>query len=477
MWLKLFRSRAVHLMVISGVIVYVLLTLVGMLMHESEHASDSAHQRYINLLNSVQREDRGLVIGEEAAPQDPNQGHIAADDANFIYVGKQAPEPQEHLDSDKLADISKLLQNIEHKLDKGDADQGQLLSNDLKDVQKALKGLLKEPDESPKEKYNRIELEEPNKRETPASVDIDTLPFLTDPSQTVSHCPKTVQTLAKYSKWFRDRYEHGIKLFADFEDVRSYKNYHKLDHYTLPFGFRRVKRSQLGELLQHPNFTNAQIFGDKERPRCLRCAVVGCGGILNGSFAGAEIDSHDLVFRLNRALSSGRFAQDVGVKTSFYTFFPESMHAQDVIDENAQYVFTMFKQYDVDYMENIMKNITPPIYVQKGKKYKLKRPPIPASRLKLLHPDFSRYVFTRFLDGKAHRPTTGALVVMLAVHICDEVTIYGFGYDQRFTLHYYDKAFVSHTDKSTALHDVDNERGLWNKLHEEGVIRFFKRDL
>eukprot|EP00057_Strongylocentrotus_purpuratus_P034029 XP_793656.3 PREDICTED: CMP-N-acetylneuraminate-beta-galactosamide-alpha-2,3-sialyltransferase 1 [Strongylocentrotus purpuratus] len=142
------------------------------------------------------------------------------------------------------------------------------------------------------------------------------------------------------------------------------------------------------------------------------------------------------------------------------------------------YVYTMFKQYDVDYMESIVNNSqSPPIYIQKGKKFKLKKPPIPPARLKLLHPDFSRYVFTRYLDGKSHRPTTGALVVMLAVHVCDEVTIYGFGYDQRFTLHYYDKAFVSHTDKSTALHDIDNERGLWNKLHEEGVIRFFKRDL
>ena len=37
--------------------------------------------------------------------------------------------------------------------------------------------------------------------------------------------------------------------------------------------------------------------------------------------------------RLNRALSSGRFRDDVGVKTSFYTFFPESMHATDVTDE------------------------------------------------------------------------------------------------------------------------------------------------
>eukprot|EP00057_Strongylocentrotus_purpuratus_P004036 XP_003727881.2 PREDICTED: alpha-N-acetylgalactosaminide alpha-2,6-sialyltransferase 2 [Strongylocentrotus purpuratus] len=87
--------------------------------------------------------------------------------------------------------------------------------------------------------------------------------------------------------------------------------------------------------MSHPNFTNSALFGDKERPKCLRCAVVGCGGILNGSNAGPEIDSHDLVFRLNRALSSGRFAQDVGVKTSLYTFFPESMHAQDVVDDHA----------------------------------------------------------------------------------------------------------------------------------------------
>ena len=72
---------------------------------------------------------------------------------------------------------------------------------------------------------------------------------------------------------------------------------------------------------------------------------------------------------------------------------------------------------------------------------------------------------------------TGAIVVFLALHLCDEVTIYGFGYDSRFTLHYYDKEFMTHTDRSTALHDVDNERELWLKLHDEGIIRLFKRDL
>lgn len=69
------------------------------------------------------------------------------------------------------------------------------------------------------------------------------------------------------------------------------------------------------------------------------------------------------------------------------------------------------------------------------------------------------------------------MTVFLALHLCDEVTIYGFGYDPRFTMHYYDTGFVRHTDVSTGSHDVDNERLLWSKLHQEGVIRLFKRDI
>lgn len=495
MWLKILRSRPVHMAAVSGISVYVLLTIVGMLMHENEHTSTSSRQRYS--ANQIQLEDGGIVqlnnrdlfnpnlakdpFGDENLNGHKREALVAApaDDTNFIYLGKQ-PQGEGAGDSDRLNHIANLLENIQAKMDKNDPDKEQGMNADLKDVQNAIKGLIGGEDkkvEHRTEKSSRVVLEEPDEKEALEAVGIDELAFVNEPSQSLSHCPKTVQTLAKYSKWFSTRYEHGIKLFTDFEDIRNYKNYHKLEHYTPPFGFKRTKRQQFADIMNHPNFTNSPLFNDGERPRCLRCAVVGCGGILNGSNAGEEIDSHDLVFRLNRAMSSGRFAQDVGVKTSLYTFFPESMHAQDVIDENAMYIYTIFKQYDVDYMESIIKNQSPPIYVQKGKKYKLKKPPIPADRLKLLHPDFSRYVFTRFLDGKSHRPTTGALVVMLAVHICDEVTIYGFGYDTRFTLHYYDKAFVSHTDKSTALHDVDNERGLWNKLHEEGVIRFFKRDL
>ncbi|KAG6936876.1 ST6GALNAC2L-like protein [Chelydra serpentina] len=57
---------------------------------------------------------------------------------------------------------------------------------------------------------------------------------------------------------------------------------------------------------------------------CIRCAVVGNGGILNGSWAGAAIDQHDYVFRTNGALTKG-FERDVGRRTSFYVFSTNTM--------------------------------------------------------------------------------------------------------------------------------------------------------
>ena len=73
--------------------------------------------------------------------------------------------------------------------------------------------------------------------------------------------------------------------------------------------------------------------------------------------------------------------------------------------------------------------------------------------------------------------SSGAVMVLLAVHLCDAVSIYGFGYDPQFTLHYYDGTFTQRTNKLTWTHDVRNEKKLWEKLHNEGAIHFFKRDI
>ena len=72
---------------------------------------------------------------------------------------------------------------------------------------------------------------------------------------------------------------------------------------------------------------------------------------------------------------------------------------------------------------------------------------------------------------------SGAITTFLALHLCDEVSLYGFGYDRRFTLHYYYRHFIKHTNYMTKEHDVESESAIWRKLNEEGVITLLKRDV
>lgn len=104
----------------------------------------------------------------------------------------------------------------------------------------------------------------------------------------------------------------------------------------------------------------------------MRCAVVGNGGILNGSRQGEAIDAHDLVFRwgrgrieggpggagevpapdtaprcshrLNGAVIRG-FEEDVGTKISFYGFTVNTMKNSLIAYE--EYGFTRIPQAEV----------------------------------------------------------------------------------------------------------------------------------
>lgn len=52
---------------------------------------------------------------------------------------------------------------------------------------------------------------------------------------------------------------------------------------------------------------SSQLFATSKKPlsSCIRCAVVGNGGILNGSRQGLNIDAHDYVFRYGRRAGRG----------------------------------------------------------------------------------------------------------------------------------------------------------------------------
>lgn len=94
-----------------------------------------------------------------------------------------------------------------------------------------------------------------------------------------------------------------------------------------PYSWQGLSYQTIASTLSLLNSSeNEKLFAASGAPSpgCIRCAVVGNGGILNGSRQGLKIDAHDYVFRLNGAVIKG-FEQDVGTKTSFYGFTVTTM--------------------------------------------------------------------------------------------------------------------------------------------------------
>nr|XP_047906308.1 alpha-N-acetylgalactosaminide alpha-2,6-sialyltransferase 2-like [Anser cygnoides] len=139
---------------------------------------------------------------------------------------------------------------------------------------------------------------------------------------------------------------------------------------------------------------------------CVRCAVVGNGGILNGSRMGPAIDAHHHVFRVNGAITAG-FERDVGNRTSFYVFSTNTMmnslssYAADGFKHPPQtpetcYVF--LPDHDRDYL--LLRAALTRQRVDRGRD-KGAWPQdyfgqdLRAEKFRMLHPDFIRYLRNR----------------------------------------------------------------------------------
>ncbi|XP_077987614.1 alpha-N-acetylgalactosaminide alpha-2,6-sialyltransferase 2-like [Glandiceps talaboti] len=210
---------------------------------------------------------------------------------------------------------------------------------------------------------------------------------------------------------------------------------------------------------------------DGKKASCVSCAVIGTGGILNGSHMGKEIDSHDMVFRVNNALRRGHEV-DVGTKLTHYVFFDRSLLYTDKSDlpndEGVTYLFIPCRKQDYGYILDV---------IGKGKS---KRPPkirTKSDNIRILHPDFVRYIHKIWENTTSFRPTTGALMVMTALHGgCDMVSLYGMGFTHDYSMHYYDKEYVRYPNLKGS-HDFKREIALWRQLHRDGIVRWYKRDV
>ncbi|RXN24061.1 centrosomal protein of 131 kDa [Labeo rohita] len=282
------------------------------------------------------------------------------------------------------------------------------------------------------------------------------------------NCPSNIRKRVPQTQ-FAQMFLHSIPVLQWAKHFTP-EEYERLSHYSGAHGWGSVGAEVLKSSLGILNTSaNQLMFDDWERranrSECIRCAVVGNGGILNGSRKGKEIDEHDYVFRVNGAVLKG-FEKDVGSRTSFYTFSTNTMR-----NSMRSYAGVGYRGPPISKVTIV---VCPPTYFGKN---------VTAEKFKIYHPDFIRYLRNRFLHShllktgarRIYRPSTGAVMLLAAIHTCDQVDAYGF-MTPDYTLysdHYYDKQ--RRTVHFYANHDMRMELKLWQKLHEAGLMNLFMR--
>ncbi|KFU97594.1 Alpha-N-acetylgalactosaminide alpha-2,6-sialyltransferase 1, partial [Pterocles gutturalis] len=314
--------------------------------------------------------------------------------------------------------------------------------------------------------------------------------YLLDSSSPPLTCSESVKAKAAKSDWLRNLFLPNIMLFTDkryFNDTE----WDRLEHFAPPFGFMELNYSLVKEVMSllPPNPHQQLLLANRNSsmPTCISCAVVGNGGILNNSGMGQEIDSHDYVFRVSGAVIKG-YEKDVGTKTSFYGFTAYSLEASLLIlgrRNGERYIHFLEGARDYEWLKALLLNKD----IRKGFLDYGRRPrdrfsdDFTTDRYLVVHPDFLRYMKNRFLKSKSlekpywrlYRPTTGAFLLLTALHLCDRVSAYGYITEghEKYSDHYYDKDWkrlIFYTN-----HDFNLEKQVWKKLHDENIMKLYQR--
>uniref|UniRef100_A0A8C1KB65 CMP-N-acetylneuraminate-beta-galactosamide-alpha-2,3-sialyltransferase 1 n=1 Tax=Cyprinus carpio TaxID=7962 RepID=A0A8C1KB65_CYPCA len=273
-------------------------------------------------------------------------------------------------------------------------------------------------------------------------------------------CGQCVSDIA-HDPWFQQRYDpYAQPLLTKKNCILSntlYWWWQKLQYKS------RVNYEAVAEML-FGIFPNEEDYSDASPGRCRTCAVVGNSGNLKGSHYGALIDAHDLVIRINKGPTEG-FERDVGSKTTHRIIYPES--AMDM-DNSTHLVLIPFKTVDLQWLISVFttKHI--------DRTYVPVKPSIKANRDKvmILHPGFLKYIQERWLQKHGRYPSTGFITLIFALHICDQVSVFGFGADENGNWHHYFEQNKHHHNAGN--HGGSYEYSIALQLHEKKRIHLYK---
>ncbi|XP_063056271.1 CMP-N-acetylneuraminate-beta-galactosamide-alpha-2,3-sialyltransferase 1-like [Engraulis encrasicolus] len=201
-----------------------------------------------------------------------------------------------------------------------------------------------------------------------------------------------------------------------------------------------------------------EMYRDAALERCRVCSVVGNSGNLINSHYGPMIDDGDFVLRINRGPTKG-FEQDVGNKTTHRIIYPES--AID-IDNSTHMVFFAFKMVDLKWLVSLFKQ-----------QNKLVKKTIKAnmSLVMVASPRFMKYVHHQWLQKHGRYPSTGFMTLIMALHICDKVRVFGFGADKNGNWnHYFERIPPAYR---TGIHGGNFEYDTLKELQKRNKLELY----
>ncbi|XP_077166788.1 CMP-N-acetylneuraminate-beta-galactosamide-alpha-2,3-sialyltransferase 2 [Paroedura picta] len=208
-------------------------------------------------------------------------------------------------------------------------------------------------------------------------------------------------------------------------------------------------------------------YGSRDSQKCRRCAVVGNSGNLRGSGYGREINGHDFIMRMNQAPTVG-FEADVGSRTTHHFMYPESAKN---LPANVSFVLVPFKALDLLWIASALSTgqirftyapVKPFLRVDKEK-------------VQIYNPAFFKYIHDRWTEHHGRYPSTGMLVLFFALHVCDEVNVFGFGADSRGNWHHYwENNRYAGEFRKTGVHNADFEASIIDMLEKTNKIDVYR---
>ncbi|NXP14453.1 SIA4C sialyltransferase, partial [Thinocorus orbignyianus] len=205
---------------------------------------------------------------------------------------------------------------------------------------------------------------------------------------------------------------------------------------------------------------------------CQRCFVVGNGHSIHGQRFGKMIDSHHVTIRLNDAPVK-QHKKEVGERTSIHLFFPELAlpNPLENNDNDTLMVFVPFKPPDFLWLREVLLKTRSKVRCGVLATFWNRN----ISQLWILNPYIAceaMYQLLRLNVSSRRYATVGIIALNLALHMCQEVNIAGFGYpgnhDNTTPIHYYD---TSCSWKEELFQpNITTERNRLLKIIELGVI-------